>query len=82
MKTIVICSGGLDSVSLVDEMTGETYFRASIQLAEKSIGSGAYERPLQAGMTVVAEMTTGENTLLAYMLKPVHHTVNNAFDER
>ncbi|WP_170379660.1 hypothetical protein [Ruegeria atlantica] len=65
MKTIVICSGGLDSVSLVDKMTGETNFRASIQLAEKSIGSGAYERPLQAGMTVVAEMTTGENTLLA-----------------
>lgn len=69
-------------VPLVDEQTGETYFRASIQLAEKSVGSGAYERPLQAGMTVVAEMTTGENTLLAYMLKPVHQTVNNAFDER
>ncbi|CUK17846.1 Hemolysin secretion protein D, chromosomal [Ruegeria denitrificans] len=69
-------------VPLVDEQTGDTYFRASIQLTEKSVGSGAYERPLQAGMTVVAEMTTGENTLLAYMLKPVHQTLNNAFDER
>ncbi|AHD11543.1 type I secretion membrane fusion protein, HlyD family (plasmid) [Phaeobacter gallaeciensis] len=69
-------------VPLIDEQTGETYFRASIQLDGRSVGTGAYERPLQAGMTVVAEMTTGEKTLLAYMLKPVHQTMNNAFNER
>jgi hypothetical protein len=33
-------------------------------------------------MTVVAEMTTGEKSLLAYMLKPVHQTMTNAFNER
>jgi HlyD family type I secretion membrane fusion protein len=72
----------LSPVPLIDEQTGETYFRASIQLDDQSVGIGAYERPLQAGMTVVAEMTTGEKTLLAYMLKPVHQTMNNAFNER
>ncbi|WP_122075932.1 HlyD family type I secretion periplasmic adaptor subunit [Pseudophaeobacter sp. EL27] len=72
----------LSPVPLIDEQTGETYFRASIQLDNRSIGSGAYMRPLQAGMTVVAEMTTGEKTLLSYMLKPVHQTMNNAFNER
>ncbi len=72
----------LSPVPLIDEQTGETYFRASIQLDGKTIGRDAFESPLQAGMTVVAEMTTGEKTLLAYMLKPVHQTLNNAFSER
>ncbi|MBO9398124.1 HlyD family type I secretion periplasmic adaptor subunit [Shimia sp. R9_2] len=72
----------LSPVPLVDEQTGETYFRASIQLDGETIGRGAFESPLQAGMTVVAEMTTGQKNLLAYMLKPVDETLSNAFNER
>lgn len=67
---------------LTDERTGETYFRASFVLAEGNVGRGPYERPLQAGMTVVAEITTGEQTLLSYMLKPVQTTLGRAFNER
>ncbi len=77
--------GRLQSISplpLIDEQTGETYFRASMVLADGSVGAGPMERPLQAGMTVVAEMTTGEQTLLAYMLKPVQLTMERAFNER
>lgn len=77
--------GRLQSVSplpLVDERTGETYFRASIELDDTRVGTGHFQRPLQAGMTVVAEMTTGEKTLLAYMLKPVQLTMERAFNER
>ena len=33
-------------------------------------------------MTVVAEMATGEQILLSYMLKPVQLTVERAFRER
>ncbi|CRL16628.1 HlyD family type I secretion periplasmic adaptor subunit [Phaeobacter italicus] len=72
----------LSPVPLIDEQTGATYFRASIRLDGRSVGAGSFERPLQAGMTVVAEMTTGEKSLLAYMLKPVHQTMTNAFNER
>lgn len=77
--------GRLQSVSplpLVDERTGETYFRASIELNDNRVGTGHFQRSLQAGMTVVAEMTTGEKTLLAYMLKPVQLTMERAFNER
>jgi HlyD family type I secretion membrane fusion protein len=77
--------GRLQSVSpmpLVDERTGETYFRASIALNDTVIGEGYFRRPLQAGMTVIAEMTTGEQPLLSYMLKPVQLTVERAFKER
>ena len=77
--------GRLQSVSplpLVDDRTGETYFRASVELAGRHVGTGSFERPLQAGMTVVAEMTTGEQSLLSYMLKPVQLTMDRAFNER
>ncbi|MQY43904.1 HlyD family type I secretion periplasmic adaptor subunit [Epibacterium sp. SM1969] len=77
--------GQLQSISpmpLVDERTGETYFRASVALENAVVGEGHFRRPLQAGMTVVAEMTTGEQTLLAYMLKPVQLTMERAFNER
>ncbi|WP_425084486.1 HlyD family type I secretion periplasmic adaptor subunit [Ruegeria profundi] len=67
---------------MTDEQTGETYFRASFILADSTIGIGALNRPLQAGMTVVAEMTTGEQTLLSYLLKPVQLTLERAFNER
>lgn len=67
---------------LVDEQTGETYFRASFELDESSVGNGAFQRPLQAGMTVVAEMKTGEQSLLSYLLKPVQVTMDQAFNER
>ncbi len=67
---------------MTDEQTGETYFRASFVLADSTIGTGAFNRPLQAGMTVVAEMTTGEQTLLSYLLKPVQLTLERAFNER
>jgi len=72
----------LSPVPLIDDQTGETYFRASIQVKDSFVGSGTFKRPLQAGMTVVAEMKTGENSLLAYMLKPVHRTIDTAFGER
>jgi len=77
--------GRLQSVSplpLIDERTGETYFRASVELSAASVGVDHFQRPLQAGMTVVAEMTTGEQTLLSYMLKPVQLTMERAFNER
>lgn len=69
-------------VAQTDEQTGETYFRASFELTEAKVGTGPWERPLQAGMTVVAEMTTGEQTLLSYLLKPVQMTMERAFSER
>ena len=77
--------GHLQSISpmpLVDERTGETYFRASVALSEAVVGDGYFQRRLQAGMTVVAEMATGEKTLLSYMLKPVQLTVARAFRGR
>lgn len=72
----------LSPVPLTDEMTGEHYFRAAIALDDAQIGQGNMERALRSGMTVVAEIVTGEQTVLAYFLKPIDATLNGSFRER
>lgn len=69
-------------VPLLDEQTGAQFFRASIVLNRATVGAGVFERPLAAGLTVSAEMVTGEQTLLSYFLKPIEHTLDRAFSER
>lgn len=69
-------------VSITDPQTGEVYFRATFALDAQHLGEGANRRGLQAGMTAVAEVTTGQQTLLSYFLKPVQTTLSQAFQER
>jgi HlyD family type I secretion membrane fusion protein len=72
----------LSPVPLTDEITGEYYFRAAIALDHAQIGQGNMKRALRSGMTVVAEIVTGEQTVLAYFLKPIDATLNGSFRER
>lgn len=72
----------LSPVPLIDENTGETYFRTRIDLSRSSIGEGQFRRPIKAGFTSVAEMQTGGSSLLSYMLRPIESTLSTAFSER
>ncbi len=67
--------------SITDERTGDVYFRAFVQLESAFIGEATFERRLQAGMTAVAEISSGEQTLLAAFLGPIHRTLSTAFSE-
>lgn len=67
--------------SLRDAETGSAYFRAFVELESAVIGEGAFQRDLQAGMTTVAEISSGEQSLLAVLLGPIHRTVQTAFTE-
>ncbi len=72
----------LSPVPLIDENTGETYFRTNIDLSRSSIGEGQFRRPIEAGFTSVAEMQTGGSSLLSYILRPIERTLSTAFSER
>jgi len=72
----------LSPVPQVDEMTGETYFRTNIDLSSTTIGEGPFRRPIMAGFTSVAEMQTGQSSLLSYLLRPIERTLSSAFRER
>ncbi|GFE66754.1 HlyD family type I secretion periplasmic adaptor subunit [Litoreibacter roseus] len=72
----------LSPVPITDEVTGEHYFRAAIGLNQTVIGQEKQVRALRSGMTVVAEIVTGEQTVLAYFLKPIDTTLRKSFSER
>lgn len=63
--------------TLVDE-EGIPYYRASISLASNHLDGIS----LTPGMTVQAQIKTGERTIVEYLLKPIYRAWDTAFRER
>ena len=77
-------SGELVSISastFVDE-EGQPYYKGKVALHDDSVGEGATAQRIIPGMTVQADIQTGERTLLQYLLKPVYVSLDQAFTER
>jgi membrane fusion protein, adhesin transport system len=60
---------------------GRPYYRAYIDLENNYVGSDD-SMPVTPGMTVVADIITGEKTLLNYITSPVTRSVDSAMRER
>ena len=76
--------GELVSISastFVDE-DGQPYCKGKVALNADSVGEGASAQKIIPGMTVQADIQTGERTLLQYLLKPVYVSLDQAFSER
>ncbi len=72
--------GSVEAISpstFIDE-NAMPYYRASIALASDHLNGIR----LTAGMTVQAQIKTGQRTLLEYLLKPVYRAWSTAFRER
>ena len=67
----------LSPSTFVDE-NGLPYYRAVIALASNQLAG----RPLIPGMTVRAQIKTGQRTMLEYLLKPIYRAWSNAFREQ
>ncbi|KZD01134.1 MULTISPECIES: HlyD family type I secretion periplasmic adaptor subunit [unclassified Thalassospira] len=76
--------GELVSISastFVDE-DGRPYYKGKVALEADAVGEGAAAQKIIPGMTVQADIQTGERTLLQYLLKPVYVSLDQAFSER
>ncbi len=76
--------GKLESISAstyVDQ-NNVTYYRGIVKLASQYVGDNPRENILVPGMTVDAEIITGERTLLDYLLKPIRNAADTAFTEK
>ena len=76
--------GELVSISastFVDE-EGRPYYKGKVALEADAVGEGASAQKIIPGMTVQADIQTGERTLLQYLLKPVYVSLDQAFSER
>lgn len=81
--------GGLKGVvksvsadSLLNEQTGEPYFLVKIQTEQNFLGTDATQLPITAGMQVIADIKTGEKSVIQYLLKPVIMLQHESFKER
>ncbi len=61
--------------------SGERYYQGKIKLEHNYVGKNK-DNLVVPGMTVMAEIITGEKTILQYLLKPIHNSLKTAFSER
>ena len=60
----------------------QPYYRARVALSQAFVGQEAGGARLVPGMTVQADIKTGEKSVLQYLLKPIYAAMANAFRER
>ncbi len=61
---------------------GNPYFRGHVKLNEDFLLANGVKHKIVPGMTVQANIITGEQTLLEYLTRPVYVSLLNAFRER
>jgi len=61
---------------------GAPFYKGLIKLDKHYVGNNPEMNKVLPGMIVNADIITGEKSLLAYMLKPIHRSLNSAFIER
>ena len=77
-------SGTLSQISpttFLDER-GNPYYKAVIVLDSTYVGPEPSLRPVLPGMTVQANIMTGDKTIMEYLLKPIYTSVRQALQER
>lgn len=60
---------------------GERFYKGRILLDAGHVGKNP-ENKVMPGMTVMAEIITGQKTILQYLLKPVHNALHTAMTEK
>ncbi len=69
------------SATTFNREDGEDYYQGRIVLDAEYVGDNRNNRILP-GMTAMADVITGEKTILQYLLKPIHRSLQSAFSER
>jgi HlyD family secretion protein/adhesin transport system membrane fusion protein len=70
------------SASSFRRQDGSYFYRVKLELAQQFVGDPRLDLRLTPGMTMVADIRTGERTLLAWLMKPVRNALDTAFSER
>jgi HlyD family secretion protein/adhesin transport system membrane fusion protein len=71
----------LSATTFVDDQD-ETFYKGRIKLGRNHVGSDPSRNLVLPGMTVQADINTGDKTILQYLLKPVYRAFNSGFHER
>lgn len=66
---------------LLDEVTGQPYFKATVEVSKEEIARIGNGVTLMSGMPAEVMIVTGEQTLLGYLLQPAVDTLRRSFRE-
>ncbi|MBF0626328.1 MAG: HlyD family type I secretion periplasmic adaptor subunit [Magnetococcales bacterium] len=76
--------GSLLSISpgtFLDEKQ-QPYYRGLVMLSRNHVGTEPGKNEVLPGMTVQADIHTGQKTMLEYLLKPIYSSISESFRER
>jgi len=75
--------GRLDYISATtfSAENGERYFQGRVNLDRNYVGEDP-RNTVMPGMTVMADIITGEKTVMGYLLKPIRNALSTAFTEK
>jgi HlyD family secretion protein/adhesin transport system membrane fusion protein len=78
-----LVNGNLEQISATtfSGENGSRYYQGRVKLEHNYVGRDA-RNIVMPGMTAMAEIITGEKTILQYLLKPIHNSLKTAFSER
>ena len=77
--------GTLQSISAMtftDDIRRQDYYKGRVLLSRNYAGSQPGLHPILPGMTVDADIVTGEKSVLGYLLKPIQVAMRNALTEQ
>jgi len=70
------------SPTTFENETGKPFYRGIVTLERAYIGEDTDNLRVRAGMTLVADIRTGEKTVADYVLKPIYLSAKSALTER
>lgn len=70
------------SATTFQDADGRPYYRGNIRLQADHVGADPAANRIIPGMTAVAEIKTGDRTIMDYMLKPVRRAFDEGLRER
>ena len=71
----------ISPMTLLD-MKGNPYYKGVITLSKNHLKGNAKMFPIIPGMTLDAEIKTGQKTIMEYLLKPVYLSAQQALREK
>ncbi|CAA7612032.1 Type I secretion membrane fusion protein, HlyD [Magnetospirillum sp. LM-5] len=72
----------ISATTYVDEKDNAPYYKGWVEIPHPWVGHNPGENRILPGMTVQADIITGDKTLLQYLLKPLQQSFSQAFRER
>lgn len=70
------------SPSTFQNDAGERYYKGRVTLSQNHVGNTPDKNVIMPGMTVMADIVTGDKTILQYLLKPIRNSIQTAMTER